>query len=249
MEYLNSAQAQQLKEIGAYLQQKRQSLSMSIEEVAAETLIRAGILKAIEEGRLDKLPEPIFLRGFIRRYGDALHLDGDALAKTFSTDILPAPSDINPQKLPTLSAGVIPIYAIYSLLLASAVGGLLYILNKPRTEEAVVTIQKSPVAQQNKKVAKLVASVHESPLASVPSSPIQVTVNAKAQSWLRVIADGKTQFEDALNKGDNKTWTAKKQLTLRVGNAGAVAISYNGEEPKILGNVGEVKQVTFSPNH
>jgi hypothetical protein len=71
----------------------------------------------------------------------------------------------------------------------------------------------------------------------------------KDESWLRVIVDGKTEFEGILTKGIEKTWTAKKQLTIRVGNAGGVMTSLNKQEPKLLGRLSEVKEVTFTPSN
>jgi pseudouridine synthase len=58
---------------------------LSLEAVASKTLIRASLLQAIEHGDLDSLPEPVYIRGLIRRYGDALGLDGEALAIQFFT--------------------------------------------------------------------------------------------------------------------------------------------------------------------
>ena len=73
-------------------------------------------------------------------------------------------------------------------------------------------------------------------------------MNIEEQSWVRVIVDGKTQFQGTLTKGTQKTWTAKKQLTLRAGNAGGVSISFNQGEPKVFGLLGDVKEVTFTPD-
>jgi cytoskeleton protein RodZ len=90
---LNMLQEEQLKEIGTHLRQVRQQKSISIEEVAARTCIRLRMLKALEDGLLDQLPEPIYIQGFIRRYGDFLGLDGNDLAKDFSTDYPPVEFD------------------------------------------------------------------------------------------------------------------------------------------------------------
>jgi hypothetical protein len=62
-----------------------------------------------------------------------------------------------------------------------------------------------------------------------------------------VSADGKTEFEGVLDEGAKQTWTAKEKLSIRAGNAGAVLTSFNGQEPKSIGNAGEVKEVTFTP--
>ncbi len=87
----NSAQKEQLKAIGTRLGEERQKKSISLEEIAAKTYIPQRLLSAIEDGNLDRLPEPVFVQGFIRRYGDAIGLDGSALSKEFTVDLSPLP--------------------------------------------------------------------------------------------------------------------------------------------------------------
>jgi cytoskeletal protein RodZ len=88
----NSAQKEQLKAIGTRLGEERQKKSISLEEIAAKTYIPQRLLNAIEDGNLDRLPEPVFVQGFIRRYGDALGLDGTVLSKEFTVDLSPLPA-------------------------------------------------------------------------------------------------------------------------------------------------------------
>ncbi|MBD1848148.1 helix-turn-helix domain-containing protein [Cyanobacteria bacterium FACHB-63] len=88
----NSAQREQLKAIGIRLGKERQKKSMSLEEIAVKTYIPQRLLVAIEEANLDRLPEPVFVQGFIRRYGDAVGLDGSALSKEFTVDLSPLPA-------------------------------------------------------------------------------------------------------------------------------------------------------------
>jgi cytoskeleton protein RodZ len=40
----------------------------------------------MDEGKFERLPEPVFVQGFIRRYGDAVGLDGKQLALEFVVD-------------------------------------------------------------------------------------------------------------------------------------------------------------------
>ena len=83
MSALEPVQLERLREIGALLQHERESKGMSLEDVSAKTLIRPTILKAIEEGNAKPLPEPVYLRGFIRRYGDLMDLPGTQLSDSF----------------------------------------------------------------------------------------------------------------------------------------------------------------------
>lgn len=87
-----SAQKEQLKAIATRLSQERQKKSMSLEEIAAKTYIPQRLLIALEDANLDRLPEPVFIQGFIRRFADAIGLDGIALSKEFTVDLSPLPA-------------------------------------------------------------------------------------------------------------------------------------------------------------
>ena len=249
MNQLNPSQVEQLKEIGAYLRQLRQEQSISTEEIATKTFIPLRLLKALEEGESNQLPEPIFIQGFIRRYADAIDLDGNAIAKTFPATLLPIKYDTSSQEVLKVQSSSIHLYIAYILLLAASTSGLFYLLNKPQATHPHLQRRKVSFVQQQQTVAKRAPSIAATAKNSLPSSPIQVTLSFKDESWLRVIVDGKTEFEGILTKGIEKTWTAKKQLTIRVGNAGGVMTSLNKQEPKLLGRLSEVKEVTFTPSN
>lgn len=261
MTLFNEAQQEQLKEIGAYLGQIRQEKSIRVEEIAAKTLIRQTFLEALEEGRFEDLPEPIYVQGFIRRYGDILGLDGTSLARSFAINFFLFDSENdsrNAKKQPNL---YIPIAVPYILLLAAASFGLFYILNPRRQTQPISQKQNSSiVAKQKTPPIPSSAKPKISPSPTVASTPkntaspnsqttstVEVTLELQDKSWLQVKEDGKTTFEGNLEKGERKTWTAKKQLTIRSGNAGAVLVTANKKEPKILGNIGTIKEVTFTP--
>jgi cytoskeleton protein RodZ len=96
----STTQQQQLAEIGAYLQQVRLEQNKSLDEIATRTFIPMRLLKAIEQGQSGTLPEAVFVRGFIRRFGEALNLDGTAIALEFTLDDTePLPQPITPQPI------------------------------------------------------------------------------------------------------------------------------------------------------
>ncbi|MEM6253452.1 MAG: helix-turn-helix domain-containing protein [Cyanobacteria bacterium P01_D01_bin.156] len=85
----STVQKQQLSQLGAYLQEKRQEQGKSLEDISLQTYIRAQLLKAVENGDTTDLPQPIFVQGFIRRYADSLGLDGSNFAKQFPVHSIP----------------------------------------------------------------------------------------------------------------------------------------------------------------
>lgn len=83
MSDLEPIQRSRLGEIGQLLAKAREEKGLSLAEVSGKTLIRATILKAIEEGDDRPLPEPVYIRGFIRRFGDLVGLNGMELCDSF----------------------------------------------------------------------------------------------------------------------------------------------------------------------
>jgi hypothetical protein len=85
-----------------------------------------------------------------------------------------------------------------------------------------------------------------------PPKPKQVMVDITVQDqcWVRVIIDGKTEFEGVLKKGEQRKWTAEEKLTIRAGNAGGLLVGFNEEKAKTLGKLGQVAEITFElPSH
>ncbi|MEB3291831.1 MAG: helix-turn-helix domain-containing protein, partial [Synechococcales bacterium] len=69
-------QAEKLTELGVRLCEGRKLLGMSLDEVASKTHIQQRLLRAIETGNLDDLPEPVYIQSFIRQYANAIGLNG-----------------------------------------------------------------------------------------------------------------------------------------------------------------------------
>ncbi|MBO9540082.1 helix-turn-helix domain-containing protein [bacterium] len=81
-----------LAEIGQQLKEARLGRKRSIEDIAFETHLKASHLQAIEEGDEQSLPEPVYVKSFIRKYAQAVGLPADELASRYwETRPLPPP--------------------------------------------------------------------------------------------------------------------------------------------------------------
>jgi cytoskeletal protein RodZ len=168
----NKAQEEQLKEIVAHLQQVREQHSVRIEELAAYTRIRLAFLQALEEGRFEDLPEPVYVQGFIRHYGDAIGLDGSALAKNVARICTPPEQDNDNREVEKKPNVYIPLAIPYILLLAAASFGLLYVLNLQGSSESVVQKNISPATSEEKTASELQTSSTAKTFPTPHSSPI-----------------------------------------------------------------------------
>jgi hypothetical protein len=72
-------------EVGAKLRDERERLGIGIDQIEAETRIRAKFLLALEEERFDALPGPAYVRAFVRDYAEQLGLDPQELVAELNT--------------------------------------------------------------------------------------------------------------------------------------------------------------------
>ena len=91
---MDTASAEKLRSVAQQLVQAREAQGISLEEIATKTFIPMRALKALESGETFKLPEPVFVQGFIRRYAKLVGLDGDALAKEIPLNTEPVAVDL-----------------------------------------------------------------------------------------------------------------------------------------------------------
>ena len=73
-----------------------------------------------------------------------------------------------------------------------------------------------------------------------PAQDLSLILTFTARSWIRVALDGETVYEGILTSGDERSWTAKREIALRAGNAGGVIASINGRDLGTLGNYAQV---------
>jgi cytoskeletal protein RodZ len=260
MNQLSPSQSDQLREIGTYLKQQRLEKSLTLEEIAAMTMIRLQLLQALEEGDVEPLPELIYVKGFIRRYGEALGIDGQGLASRLQNIPPPAISealapsvttsppmqyainkdyDLKPSEKKGVGWWLVPLLGGLGLL-----GSLLYFFLKPPAPqpEPVVTpsLPPSPVVVASPKPTP-------PPKSRPVAVPLVLKVSLEEDAWLKITVDGQTVQEGILEADSSKTWQGKKSITMRSGNAGAVKFSVNGQASKSFGKLGEVKEITLTP--
>jgi cytoskeleton protein RodZ len=90
------------------------------------------------------------------------------------------------------------------------------------------------------------------PAQAAPEKPVKpekvfvVQVKAKEDSWVSIVADGKSVMERVLTAEKNKKIKAGKTLILRTGNAGGIEVTFNGVSLGSLGNENEPRTLTFN---
>ncbi|MEH2421791.1 MAG: RodZ family helix-turn-helix domain-containing protein [Nostoc sp.] len=250
---LEQERAEKLAELGAQLWALRQEQGLSLEQVVVLTRIPRRLLQAIEEGNLNDLPEPIYIQGLIRQFAEALGLNGVEFSGTFPI----SSARVNPQDMGNSSSlsqlRPIHLYFLYIFLIVCSVNGLSQLLNNAVLQASNNQNQPSPKQKSVVKpeIAQLKESVEVQPVSDSLSGiqqgrAVQIGVTLKASSWIRIVADGKTEFEGILPEGTHRIWKAQKQLTVKTDNAGGVLMSVNQQKAKEMGEPGKEEEVRIA---
>jgi cytoskeleton protein RodZ len=123
-----------MAEIGSTLREARMRARIDIGEVEARTKIRAKYLRAIENEEWDLLPGPVYVKSFLRTYGDFLGLDSRVLIDDFKRRY-ERPSDNEMRPIAALGrereraarGPLIPSWALIGLVLVAVVAVLVII--------------------------------------------------------------------------------------------------------------------------
>jgi cytoskeleton protein RodZ len=73
-----------------------------------------------------------------------------------------------------------------------------------------------------------------------PDVNVQVKITSNEHTFMRVIVDGKVQFDGRTDPGSDYPYQAKDQIEILVGNAAGLRVTYNGRDMGLMGNFGEV---------
>lgn len=81
-----------LEAVGHILSEAREKMGLSIEDVGARLRLTSKQVMAMEAGRMEDLPGPTFVRGFLRNYAKLLQVDPEPLLAACRTQSVEIPS-------------------------------------------------------------------------------------------------------------------------------------------------------------
>jgi len=135
-----------MADIGSTLREARMRARIDMSEVEAQTKIRAKYLRAIENEEWDLLPGPVYVKSFLRTYGDYLGLDSRGLVEEYKRqyerptdhDVRPA-SSFHRERERAARGPLVPPWAVIGVVLIGIVAAL-YVIgsrnNKSKTPTA-----------------------------------------------------------------------------------------------------------------
>lgn len=143
-----------LRKVGQELRQAREARSLSTVQLYNQTLVPLHHIEALEAGQLEHLPEDVYIRGFIRRLGQALGLNGIAIASTLPEpdpvkSVVPSWYRAPATNLGGLQLSSVHLYLGYTALIAGAVGGLSWMSTNRSTPGMTIKSEPSHSSQRS----------------------------------------------------------------------------------------------------
>ncbi|MGQ0750666.1 MAG: helix-turn-helix domain-containing protein [Betaproteobacteria bacterium] len=259
---------------GAVLAAARTAQNLSVADVARQLKLSASQVNALEAGEFERLPGPVFVRGFVRNYARLLRLDPDRLLDMMSD----APGTELRNEMPTargvpFSTGSARRWPRYVMLVALLAIGALAAYEFHWSERAASSPAPASTAAVPPKLT-LPASAVPAPAASAvrsqadqrvrePASEPVTTAPAattappeqallrfvfKRDSWVQVReADGRTIFTRLNPAGTEQQVTGRPPFSLVIGNADGVLLSYDDQAIDLVPHIagGGVARLTL----
>jgi cytoskeletal protein RodZ len=253
----------EIESLGKYLKKERELRNISLRDVSRNTRVREQFIQALEEDRLDRLPPPTIVKGFLQSYAKYVGLDTNAVLARFQTLLkgTKAPPPVEPARR------IFPIKKTWWAAGGAAVAFFVLVLtlfalfdSKPpptETEEPLATgKEETPVAKtevpgprEQLPEAKDGVATAPTPVPSPGPGNKLLTLGLKAveRTWLHIQSSEKADMDVILQPGENLSLQDGQRIELLVGNAGGLDLIFNGMPLEKFGKSGEVVTLIFTP--
>jgi transcriptional regulator with XRE-family HTH domain len=238
------AEAEDALSFGRYLKALRQEKGITLEAVASETCITRGILRFLEAEDHAGLPDEVFVKGFLRSYAGVLGTDPDDILQRYQAHCRLHRRPVRHRTDSTRSGRRFWFWIMGGLTVLACL-----ILVPAALMHHPDRIEKPPLV--NRPAA--VSSAQEKPPAPMaPVSPVAIhhlTVRAVAETWMKVIIDGKMPRKYTLHAGDQLKLSATRDFNLLIGNAGGVVLMFDDKEVPVPGKTGQTITLWLPRRH
>jgi cytoskeletal protein RodZ len=251
--------------VGELLRKKREELGKDLRDISKTLKISYSYLKAIEDEDFKKLPEEVYVKGYIREYAEILHIDPDIAIKAYIQQISPPQAEnketiekeVVQRKRLKIKNLLIPLLLLFLVI---TIAFIIFPSSRgkkeapqPRIEtkkEIPLPLASPPAEAKKEMLPPRVETKNELPsppagtekenILKAKITPHTLKVFATDTTWILITIDKTSTKDMILKKGDSVKLQAKEGFSLKIGNAGGVRLIFNG---KNIGKLGEMGQV------
>lgn len=248
-----------LQAFGEELKQHRQTKQISLLQISVATRIHVKFLEAIEAGTFSVLPAP-YIRVFLKEYAQTVDLDPTEVLGKYDEAIrrsqpVPAPSPDRTtrerrktlfteeqrnrffklvQRNLTQFLGIVAILIV--VLVLSTSGSTEHQARVP----AEVSFDRAVKESEAALVRNALPQRPEDSHLGAASDSLSLEVMTIDSLWIMIVIDGKQTVEYLFPPKYRRTFHARDQFAITMGNAGGATFRLNGKELGPLGKRGAV---------
>ena len=237
---------------GERLKRERELREVTMEEITAATRIGSRFLEALENEDWSKLPGGVFNRGFVRSIARYLGLDEEALLGEYDLAHGAQLAAVPPQPERRMSSSKwIPFLLFVGLLvflLCAVAGGVYFWRHYGAHRAQIHSMTSVPPAANTPVTSAPTPSATQQPsdtLSSPQEPPLDLVVSASAATHVRILADGRLQFEGEFLSGESRHFQAAGEFEVAAADSSAVLLELNGQAMPPLGAPGASGTMTL----
>jgi len=256
--------------ISQLLKEKREELGLSVEQLAQQAKVPRSIVEAFERKDWDSLPEPVYVKGFLKKLCRVLGLDEKEIVDMFSSCELSRRSAPEIKRVSVTREKSFRVPVIFVILLALFLGGALFLYwGKPwfyKRGSSAVTSSANESYSKGESVEPENGSENETSNATGEIAEVReektslnetaetednegfsIVIKAvRGKSWYSLVVDNRKKRQGFIRKGESIDIRCREICSVKFGKPSAVEI-YKGDE-KILLPFDRPYTVVFTPD-
>ena len=240
--------------LGSLITQARKSAGLSIDDLSESTNIRGALLREIESNNFVNCGGETYARGHLRNLALKLGVDPQVFLTAFEDEQMQVDRSMKdllvensvmkkPEEARKVSWKVLATISVASLFV---VGLAQIIISNTASVDIPEPIASASATPSESADPTSGATPTEQATVSTGIGVELIVTASRAKSWLFVSdASGRTLFSGQISQGTTKTFSTDVTLNVRIGNAGGVDLTVNGNKLDSIGTDGEVVSVSY----
>jgi len=241
-------------DVGLELRQARERRGISLQQLSQTSKISLRALSALEVGNAGALPPAVYTKAFVKTYAREIGLDPDDVARRYMTQFEPEAPEPDETAPDTTSTGdrYDPQAYIHAILqrgraTTAVVLGMLALIvliasRSPRQPVAAGPDARPPIMTAGLASAATPAAVPVATSGATPPHVLHIEITTTAPCWVQAVVGGQRRFAALLNAGDHRTLDVT-DVSLRVGDPAAFALTIDGKRGRVAGPPGHAMSV------
>lgn len=239
--------------LGEVLHNARTSVGISLDDLAAATSIRAGLLSEMEKNNFSHCGGDIYARGHLRNLAPKLGLDAQELINLYNEEHSAESRSINemlvennvarvPHEKKSISWKVPAAFSIAIVVVVAVVQIVISNVNSEGPRKVEPTPSATASASATAEPTPSSSATTETPA----SQGVTMSITAsRGNSRIDIVVDGQHVDKGSIFQGETKSFEAKTSISIYFSNPAGLDVTVNGELLAPLGGENQEVRRTF----